>query len=89
MLKITNPFTPVRNSTSSFYKAVWRRLDEEQIPFTFHWGKVNEIDIARIGRMYGDDADAWIAARNKLLDADGLKVFTNPLLTQWGLDKVL
>jgi len=39
--------------------------------------------------MYGKDAVKWMAARNKLLDADSIKVFTNPLLQQWGLDKVL
>jgi hypothetical protein len=75
--------------TNNFYTAVWKKLDEENIPYTFHWGKINELNPERIARMYGTDATAWIAARNKLLDADGLKVFTNPLLQQWGLDKVL
>jgi hypothetical protein len=41
--------------------------------------------------MYGTDVDKWIAARNKLFagDAAAMKVFTNPILQQWGLDKVL
>ena len=77
------------DATRNFYEAVWKRLDEENIPFTFHWGKMNELDFERITRMYGKDAETWIAARNKLLEADSLKVFTNPLLKQWGLDKVL
>lgn len=77
------------DTTNNFYHAFWKRLDEEKIPFTSHWGKMNELDFDRIHRMYGNDADAWIAARNKLLDKDSLKVFTNPLLRQWGLDKVL
>ncbi len=77
------------NATKRFYKAVWERLDDEKIPFTFHWGKMNELDFDRIKRMYGQDADNWIAARNKLLDASSMKIFTNPLLKQWGLDKVL
>lgn len=76
-------------TTQDFYHEVWRRLDEEKIPYTFHWGKMNELDPVRIKRMYGKDAVKWIAARNKLLDADTLKVFTNPILQQWGLDKVL
>jgi hypothetical protein len=38
---------------------------------------------------YGDDALSWMRARNRLLDADGLKVFTNPVLTEWGLDKIM
>jgi hypothetical protein len=77
------------DATKDFYHEVWKRLDEEQIPYTFHWGKMNELDFGRISRSYDGDADAWIAARNRLLDADCLKVFTNPLLQQWGLDKVL
>ncbi|MEO5891254.1 MAG: FAD-binding protein [Ferruginibacter sp.] len=75
--------------TSNFYTAVWNRLDQEQIPFTFHWGKMNELNFDRITRGYGTDTDVWIAARNKLLDADGMKVFTNSLLSEWGLDKVV
>ena len=77
------------DATTNFYRAVWKRLDEEQIPYTVHWGKVNELNADRINRMYGGAADAWIAARNKLLDADSRKVFTNPLLQEWGLDKAL
>jgi FAD/FMN-containing dehydrogenase len=76
-------------ATTNFYKAVWQRLDDEKIPYTVHWGKENELNAERINRMYGPAVDAWIAARNKLLDADSMKVFTNPLLQQWGLDKVL
>jgi len=77
------------DATMRFYRAVWQRLDDENIPYTVHWGKVNELNPNRIKRMYGSRADAWIAARNKLLDKDSLKVFTNPLLQQWGLDKVV
>jgi hypothetical protein len=75
--------------TKSFYTAVWARLEKEKIPFTFHWGKVNELNFTRIQNMYGKDADTWITSRNKLLDKVCLKVFTNPTLQQWGLDKVL
>lgn len=77
------------DGTLNFYKEVWNRLDEEKIPFTMHWGKMNDLDFDRLTRMYGTDLDTWIAARNKLLDADCRKVFSNPLLHQWGLDKVV
>jgi hypothetical protein len=77
------------DATNDFYKAVWERLDKEKIPFTFHWGKLNQLDFARLKKMYGTNVDAWIAARNKLLSPEMLKLFTNPLLTEWGLDKVL
>jgi len=77
------------DATYAFYTAVWKKLEDEGIPFTFHWGKVNELDFTRIKNMYGADADAWISARNKLLDGDTRKVFTNSILQQWGLDKEL
>lgn len=77
------------DTTKKFYTAVWKRLDAEQIPYTFHWGKMNEMNFKKIKGMYGNDVDTWIAARNKLLDKDSMKVFTNPILTKWGLDKVL
>jgi hypothetical protein len=86
VLELDGIFTP---ETEKFYKAVWKRLDEENIPFTFHWGKMNEMDFDRIKKMYGKDATNWIAQRNKLLGPDVMKIFTNPLLKQWGLDKVL
>ena len=76
-------------ATQDFYRAVWQRLDDENIPYTVHWGKVNELNSDRINKMYGKDAVKWMAARNKLLDADSIKVFTNPLLQQWGLDKIV
>jgi len=78
------------DQTSAFYTTVWKRLEDEGIPFTFHWGKMNELDFTRITNMYGAGVDAWIAARNKLLDNDDTrKVFTNAILQQWGLDKVI
>ena len=73
----------------NFYTQVWQKLEATGITFTFHWGKVNDLYPSRIANMYGDSAKAWIAARNKLLDANTLPIFTNPLLQQWGLDTVL
>jgi len=70
----------------TFYSAVWKKLEEENIPFTFHWGKVTELNPALLAKMYGGNVDAWIAARKSVLDADNLKVFSNPLLKEWGLD---
>ena len=77
------------DETYAYYTAVWQKMEDEGIPFTFHWGKVNELDFGRISSMYGTDADAWIAARNKLLDSDNRKVFSNEILQQWGLDKTV
>lgn len=75
------------DTTYSFYTAVWKKLEEQKIPFTFHWGKINELNIGRLTNMYGPDVQTWMTARNKLLDADTRKVFTNATLMTWGLDK--
>jgi hypothetical protein len=77
------------DETKVFYTKVWRLLEKEGIPFTFHWGKINELDFTRIKNMYGASADSWISARNQLLDSDSRKVFTNGILQQWGLDKAI
>jgi len=73
------------DATYAFYRAAWKRFEEANIPFTFHWGKINELNIARLTKMYGDNLATWIAARNTLLDADCRQVFTNATLKAWGL----
>ena len=80
---------PLSTFTYNFYSKVWKMLEDHQIPFTFHWGKMSELTPQRIDRMYGADVGKWVAARNKLLDADARKIFNNPILQQWGLDTVL
>jgi FAD/FMN-containing dehydrogenase len=70
----------------NYYSQIWKILEDNGIPFTFHWGKVNELSPTRINNMYGDAATSWKAARNKLLDANTIKVFNNPILQEWGLD---
>lgn len=77
------------SDTLIFYTKVWNRLEAEKIPFTFHWGKMNELNPDRIKNMYGPNADAWIAARNKLLDKETMEVFSNEILLQWGLNRII
>jgi hypothetical protein len=73
------------DTTYGFYTAAWKKLEEANIPFTFHWGKVNELNIDRLKRMYGANLQTWIDSRNKLLDADNRQVFTNATIKAWGL----
>jgi FAD/FMN-containing dehydrogenase len=68
-----------------FYGRIWKLLEDNNVPFTFHWGKIGELTPQRIQNMYGTDAGAWTDARKRLLDANSLVVFTNPTLEQWGL----
>jgi hypothetical protein len=78
-------------ATRRFYEAVWNRLEQDNIPYTLHWGKINfNLNPTRLQQMYGNTAvQAWIDARNALLDPRALDVFSNPFMTQCGLDKVL
>jgi len=52
------------DETYAFYTAAWKSFEAAKIPFTFHWGKVNELNMTRLTTMYGDNIQAWIAARN-------------------------
>jgi hypothetical protein len=76
-------------STWNFYNAIWSELDTAGIPYTFHWGKVNNLNAERLRRMYGPKVDDWIAARNHLLSREMLDVFTNTFMKETGLDTVL
>jgi len=72
--------------TLAFYNAVWNALEQKSIPFTFHWGKINNLNNERIEKMYGDNRDRWIIARQQLLSVGFLKLFSSQLLHDWGLD---
>ena len=76
-------------STWRFYERLWNALEQQGIPYTFHWGKVNNLDPAMLKRMYGSRIDEWIAARNQLLPAEMLKIFTNQFMTDLKLDTVI
>ncbi|QHV99613.1 FAD-binding protein [Spirosoma endbachense] len=75
--------------TRQFLERTWNRLDALGIPYTQHWGKVNfNLDGSRIRRQYGDSAvDAWLTARNQLLDSPTRAVFTNDFMEKCGLDQ--
>jgi hypothetical protein len=74
------------HKTLAFYNAVWDALEQKGIPFTFHWGKINNMNNDRIERMYGDNRDRWIVARQQLLSEEFLKLFSSQLLIDYGLD---
>jgi hypothetical protein len=77
--------------TLEFYEAVWKALEDLNIPHALHWGKLNNYSLSKIRKCYGDAAtDSWIMSRNKLLnDPASRNLFTNDLLVSWGLDAVL
>ncbi|MEM8930334.1 MAG: FAD-binding protein [Acidobacteriota bacterium] len=70
------------------YRRVWRVLEEAGIPYTFHWGKLNDLHLnpARLRRMYGDRVDDWLTARRTLLPTTALRhAFANSFLHGAGL----
>ncbi|MEO6135275.1 MAG: FAD-linked oxidase [Ginsengibacter sp.] len=70
----------------SFFKKVWLRLEELEIPFTLHWGKLNfDLTPDLIKKMYGGNIDKWKTSRKILLDEKSQKVFTNNFMIQCGL----
>jgi hypothetical protein len=75
--------------TRNFYEVVWNELETKNIPYTFHWGKINNLNETKLKKMYGGSFDKWVKARNKILPPSSLKVFNSPMLHDWGLDKVL
>lgn len=73
-----------------FFQAVWNKMEQQNIRYTLHWGKINfNLNEARIKQMYGPSSvQSWIDSRNQLLDTSVLPVFTNKFLEQCGLDKI-
>ena len=80
----------VESKTSrQFFQALWDRLEELNIPYALHWGKINfNLNPERVRKMYGANVDKWLDARNQLLDPATKKVFTNNFMRQCGLDEV-
>ncbi|HMG15539.1 MAG TPA: FAD-binding protein [Saprospiraceae bacterium] len=74
-----------------FYKMFWDEMFANNIPFTFHWGKLFNLNKVQIRTMYGDNnVDAWIKARNELMKEEAsMKLFTNDLMSKLGLDTIL
>ena len=68
-----------------YFEQVWNSLDRAGIPYTFHWGQVNNLTPARVRAMYGVAVDQWIASRERLRDPRMREVFSSPFLEQCGL----
>lgn len=79
---------PQSSRTDRFYARAWDRFIAMDLPFTFHWGKLQRRDAALTERMYGPQAmQSWKAARNILLPTPALRrLFTNSMLEELGLD---
>lgn len=72
--------------TMRFYEAVWAQLASDGIPYTFHWGKMNNLDAGKVKTMYGKSLADFLAARSKTVDPATLKAFSNDAMQRWGID---
>jgi FAD/FMN-containing dehydrogenase len=72
--------------TTRFYEAVWNELEKNDIPYTFHWGKMNSLNPTRLKRMYGASLDQFQADRKRIIDPATLRIFTNDTMKLWGID---
>jgi hypothetical protein len=75
--------------TRNFYDAVWNELTVRNIPHSFHWGKISNLDPVKLEKIYQQNISKWIKARNTLMPVDALQTFNNQTLTKWGLDTTL
>jgi hypothetical protein len=77
-------------SAKVFFTAVWAKLEELNIAYTLHWGKINFIlNKERVLTMYGKEAmDTWISSRNMLLSAPALEIFDSEFIAKCGLNKI-
>jgi hypothetical protein len=72
--------------TLEFYNHAWSALESRRLPFTLHWGKVNNTSAANIRARFGAEAvDEWIAARETLLGPAGRDMFSSASLVAQGL----
>jgi hypothetical protein len=68
--------------TEKFYARAWAALDKARIPYTQHWGKINNTTAANLRTRWGSSVDQWIAARQSLLSPAGRRLFSNDLLAR-------
>src|SRR4029079_4512004 len=66
------------------------RMETNNIPYSIHWGKLNEpLNKDRIAAIYGDKLRTWKQSRAQLLSEETRNVFVNPFMQKCGLDTAL
>jgi hypothetical protein len=76
------------SETASCYNKIWKTLEEQNIPFTLHWGQVNNLNERNLTQKYGPNLiTKWKEARSRiLLEPRQRKMFTNHFVNQCGLN---
>lgn len=78
---------PRSSRVTSLTEKIWDSLDTAGIPYTFHWGKLNNLTAANVKKRYGNGkVESWKKARKRLLKTPQLrKVFANDFLRRLNL----
>jgi hypothetical protein len=78
---------PDSNRVRQAQRLTWAALVDRDIPHTFHWGKINNLDRSSVRRAYGAAAvDKWIDARHAILTTTELReAFANDHTDALGL----
>jgi hypothetical protein len=73
--------------TAEFYMRAFDALKGAQIPFTLHWGQMNNFTRQVVRDMWGPAVDDWIAARHGVLTTPKARyMFSNKFSEDCGLD---
>jgi len=77
------------NANHNFFKSLINRLEDHSIPYSFHWGKLNEpLNEDRTLAIYGKEKlKTWKQSRTQLLSPEARAVFVNEFMERCGLDK--
>ena len=74
------------NRTRQAHQEVWHALIQANIPHTFHWGKMHNLDAQRVRDRYGAArVDKWVNARQALLTAEQRRAFATSFTDQLNL----
>ena len=74
------------NEVLGIYRAFWDALERDGIPFGCHWGQLHGMTAERVASFYGENAQRWRSARDRLLPTpEARRVFSSALLAEVGL----
>jgi hypothetical protein len=74
-------------SLETYSKRMIETLQENNIPFTIHWGKNSKWEFpGLVNHMFGDKANTWKEQRKMLLSPEMQNLFSNKFLRTIGLD---
>ncbi len=71
--------------SQTVYDRIWSALEAARIPYTLHWGQMNNFTPPRVRAMYGPAVDQWLASRRSLLTPQAQRLFSSTFLEDCGL----